>query len=267
MQLPSMRLRRTVNPPEPAGNLAATLFIASGAGIALLVLASRWIEISLSPSMWYVTRAAGLTLYLLLWFTVLSGLGLTTRALDRFSARSTIYSLHSYATRLSFGFLALHLITLAANPYDRYTFNQLFVPFQSGWAEPWTGLGVIAMYLMLLTGLTFGIRRLTGFRVWRWLHYLTFPLYVMALAHGLGSGTDSSVIAIQLAYVLSALPIAALTMVRLAAGGRKSGMAVPEVAPGYDRLLVRANRARLRPALLRRGQQPFRPERANRHAA
>ena len=103
---------------------------------------------SLSPLTWYLTRASGLTLYLLLWFSVCLGLGITTKLFDRFVPRGLIYSLHQFTTQLAYGFLALHLLSLVADGHVPFDIGQIVVPFTSDAADPWTGLGVIAMYLL-----------------------------------------------------------------------------------------------------------------------
>ena len=48
-----------------------------------LLLYARLTGSSLSPATWYIARSSGITLYLLLWLSVLFGLGMTTSALDR----------------------------------------------------------------------------------------------------------------------------------------------------------------------------------------
>lgn len=236
MRYRSLRIQPTVHPPEPANGRAAAVLAASGLGVLGLILASDLLGRSHSPLMWYLTRASAVTLYALLWLTVVTGLGITTGALDRYGGRGIIYSLHAYATQLSYGFLALHVITLVANPNNGYSARMIFVPFAAGWHEPWTGVGVIAAYLLVVVGASFSIRRLTGYRPWRWLHALSFPLYGLALAHSLGSGTDSGSIWVRGIYILSVAPILWLTLVRLAGGGRRKTLEMPISGPRYDRL-------------------------------
>ena len=236
MRLRSFRLTRTVSPPEPASALAALTLLVSGIGILLLMLFSKVTGFSLSPLMWYLTRSAGVSLYVTLWLTMLLGLGITTRALDRFGGRGLIFSIHSFATHLSIGFLAFHLMTLAANPYDAYNARMIFVPFQSGWREPWTGLGVIGAYLLVVVAASYSIRRFTGFRFWRAIHYLSIPLYATALAHSIGSGSDSAPLWAKGLYALSALPIVWMIGIRVITGGRRTTIQLPNEGPLYDRM-------------------------------
>jgi len=236
MRLRSFRLTRTVSPPEPASALAAMTLLVSGVGVLTLMLIARVFDFSLSPLMWYLTRSAGVALYVTLWLTMLLGLGITTRALDRFGGRGLIFSIHSFATQLSVGFLAFHLVTLVANPYDAYSVRMIFVPFQSGWREPWTGLGVIGAYLFVVVAGSYSIRRFTGFRFWRATHYLSIPLYAAAFAHAIGSGSASAPLWAKGLYTLSALPIVWMIGVRVTSGGRRTNVQLPGEGPLYDRM-------------------------------
>lgn len=232
--------RPTVSRPEPAGGAVPAIIATSGIVFLGLLAWSRLSGQSLSPGTWYLTRAAGITLYIALWATVALGLGLTTQVMTRLGlSRSMIYSLHGYLTGLSYGFLALHLISLAADPFSRYGWADLLIPFRNPWREPWTGLGVIAAYLTVVLGGSFALRRLTGYRAWRAMHWLTFALYVIALAHGLGSGSDSGALWARVMYTVTAGSVAWLLMRRIRHGRRSATrLAVPVTVP-YDRFTGR----------------------------
>jgi len=246
MRITQFRWRKTVDRPDPGAGLAATLVLAGGFGVAVLALVSHLTGWSLSPLTWYLSRASGLMLYVTLWLTVVLGLGMTTHLFDRFINRHMSLSLHQFLTQVSFGFLGLHLASLAADPYVNFTPSDLFVPLHSGLDEPWTAAGILSMYVLILTGLPLAISRFTGYRAWRILHYLTFPLYVMALAHGIGSGTDDANRWVMAFYIATAATVAVLTFRRIF---YRRTLAVPQAAPqpSFDRL---ANQ----PAAVRRAQ-------------
>ncbi len=232
--------RPTVSRPDPAGGAVPAVITASGVVFVGLLAWSRLSGHSLSPGTWYLTRAAGLTLYVVLWATVALGLGLTTQAMTRLGvSRSLIYSLHGYLTGLSYGFLGLHLISLAADPYAHYGWAELLVPFRNPWREPWTGFGVIAAYLTVILGASFALRRVTGYRAWRAMHWLTFVLYIMALAHGLGSGSDTGAWWARVMYAATAGSIAWLLVRRIRHGRRsETPLPMPTTRP-YDRFARR----------------------------
>ena len=66
------------------------------------------------------------------------------------------------------------------------------MPFTIGYRPLWTSLGIIGGYLAAILGLSFYVRRRIGARLWRRLHRLTVVVYVLALVHALGAGTDAS---------------------------------------------------------------------------
>jgi predicted ferric reductase len=194
-------------------------------GIVFAASRSAWL---LSPFTWYLTRAAGITLYLLLWLTTALGLGLTTSLLDRFGGRAVIYSLHRYATELAYGFLALHLLSLALDQTIAFRPVTLLAPFVSPWREPWTGLGVVAAQLMVIIGVSFALRRWIGQRGWRVLHTLGLPMYLLSLIHAIGAGSDADSRWLQLTYALTSLSILWLASYRVFRG---SSRARPDWSP------------------------------------
>lgn len=178
--------------PEPAGGYAMALIVGSGPAVAALLIVAAMLGRSVSPVTWYVARASGIMLYLVLWLSVIGGLGLTTALMDRAAGRGVIFSLHAFTTPLAYGFLALHLLSIAADPTVSFGLKELLVPFASPWREPWTGFGVLAAGLTVLIGASFSVKRVIGQRAWRALHWLTYPLFGLTLLHGLGAGTDAS---------------------------------------------------------------------------
>jgi sulfoxide reductase heme-binding subunit YedZ len=207
---------------EPAGGYAVAVLAGSGLIVAVLMALAAWLGRSPSPVTWYLARAAGIVLYLLLWTAVVTGLGLTTGLLDRWPGRGILFSLHAFATNLTYGFLALHVISLAADTTVRFVPRDLLVPFASGWREPWTGFGVLAAGLTVLIGASFSLKRIIGQRAWRALHWLTFPLYALALLHGVGAGSDTSAPWMSALYLTTASTVVLLASYRLLRGGARA---------------------------------------------
>lgn len=219
MRVASSRLSPSVVRPEPAGGYATGALFGAVGGMAALIAYAALSGRSLSPLTWYLTRASGMTLYVLLWLSTFLGLGLTTTLLDRWGGRGTVYSLHRFATELAYGFLALHLLGLAADRAVNLGLVELLVPFASGWREPWTGFGVLAGQGLGLIGASFGLRRRTGYRAWRALHWLAFPLFALGLLHGLGAGTDAGTAWARALYLLTGSSVLCLALYRAVRGG------------------------------------------------
>jgi predicted ferric reductase len=214
MTTPSHSASRSPARPEPARGYAVAALAASGLIVTALIVTAALLGRSVSPVTWYVARASGLVLYLLIWLSVISGLGLTTSLLDRWGGRGVIFSVHTFSTELTYGFLSLHLLSLAADPTVRFSVPDLLLPFAAQWREPWTGYGILAGYLTVLIGASFAVKRVIGQPAWRALHWLTFPLYALALLHGLGAGSDAHVPWIRVLYLTTASLVVLFTLYR-----------------------------------------------------
>jgi predicted ferric reductase len=243
MPVPSPSSNRTSPRPEPAAGFAVASIAGSALIVAALLAVATIVGRSASPVTWYMARASGLMLYLVLWVSTLTGLGLTTALLDRWGGRGIVFSVHAFITQLAYGLLALHLLSLAADPTVDFGPEQLLVPFATTWREPWTGLGVIAGWLTIIIGASFAIKRVIGQRVWRALHWLTFPLYGMALLHGLGAGTDSRTPWAGALYLVTGAVVVLFTCYRLLRRGSRAGTASNPARTRGDRLAASAARA------------------------
>ena len=97
---------------------------------------------------------------------------------------------------LAFGemaFALFHALILMGDRYIAYTLPQILLPGASVNYKPIeVGLGQAALYLMLVVGLSFYVRKQITQKVWRLVHYLSFVLYLLVLAHGILSGTDAA---------------------------------------------------------------------------
>jgi DMSO/TMAO reductase YedYZ heme-binding membrane subunit len=85
----------------------------------------------------------------------------------------------------------------------------------SGYRPLWVGLGQSSLYLTALVTASFYVRRWIGARVWRAIHYLSFALFVLALLHGVFSGTDSSAPWASWMYLGTGVSVFALTVYRI----------------------------------------------------
>lgn len=151
-------------------------------------------------TMWYITRAAGLTSYLLLWLSMVWGLAVSSKILDNLLHRTFTYDFHQFISLLAIGFIILHVGVLMFDRYLPYSLAQILVPFISPYRPFWVGVGVLGFYLILLVTVTFYIRDRIGMRAFRGIHTLSLLAYLGALAHSFFAGTDSSLISVMLLY-------------------------------------------------------------------
>lgn len=207
--------RPHVHRPEPALETAMALLVAVALMTVLALFWSALTGASLSPLSWYIARGSGFALYLLSWFLVVSGLGTSTKLLATTGNRSLMMSVHGYAFHLWYGLLAMHLLSIAVDPTTNFGLVQLLVPFTSGWREPWTGLGILAAQLGIITGASVTLRRVIGYRAWKALHWLSLPVFALGLFHGLLAGTDGSTLPAFVLYIVTGGWVAFLAMYRV----------------------------------------------------
>jgi predicted ferric reductase len=173
---------------------------------------------------WYLSRASAFVAYGLIWWSMALGLTITNRMARAWPGGPAVSELHEYASILGLVFAAIHALSLLGDHYIGYSLIDILVPFASAAYRPfWVGLGQLAFYLMLPVTFTFYVRRWIGGRAWRTIHYLSFGLFALALAHGIWSGSDSGVSWVQWAYAASGLSLVALTIYRIRVSRRPAG--------------------------------------------
>jgi predicted ferric reductase len=174
---------------------------------------------------WYLSRAAGLTAYGLLWLAIVLGLSLSNRLARVWPGGPTAADLHQFASLLALVFATVHGLVLLGDQYIGYTFAQILVPFTgTGYRPLWVGLGQVGFYLAAVVALSVYLRDSVGYRAWRALHYLSFAVYILATVHAVGAGTDSAAPLAPLIYWVGSVVVGLLTVRRvLTSGPRPAG--------------------------------------------
>ncbi|GAB3409795.1 hypothetical protein GCM10027515_29100 [Schumannella luteola] len=145
----------------------------------------------MDEALWALGRATGAIGLLLMTGSVV--LGILTRSgrpaigLPRFG----VATLHRNVGILATAFIAIHVVSLLFDPYAQLKLVDLVVPFLGEYRPFWLGLGTVAIDLMLAVTITALLRRRIGARAFRAVHLSTYALWPIALAHGLGTGTDA----------------------------------------------------------------------------
>lgn len=170
---------------------------------------------------WYLARSAGLVAYLLLFVTVVLGLSIRTKGLDRYIARWKVTDIHIFLSLLVLALVVVHAGVLLWDGFVGYSPADIFVPFSTYYRTFWTSVGIVTFYALIVIVLSFPARRFIGYRAWRALHYGTFGVYVAALLHAMFTGTDSRVAWAQLIYIATAATVLVLLMYRIAGWARR----------------------------------------------
>jgi predicted ferric reductase len=195
--------------------------ILAGAALALVAI-PVWVPtlgaslVGTEPRVsWYLSRATGLVSFVLLWVSMASGLVISNKMARVWPGAFTAFDLHQYTSLLGLGFALFHGLILMANSYINYNLVQVLVPFANPSYRPlWVGIGQVALYLSVLVTVTFYLRKQIG-KAWRVIHYLSYGAFVMALFHGLFSGTDSGNVWIARMYWSALVILGALTYYRV----------------------------------------------------
>jgi predicted ferric reductase len=194
---------------------------------------------------WYVTRASGIIAYLLLWFSTVLGLAVTSKYLDGMLDRLFTYDFHEFISLLSIAFTLVHVIVLMLDRYLPYSLAQVLVPFISPYRPFWVGVGVISFYLVLLVTITFYLRNRIGTRAFRAIHVLSLVGYIGVTLHGYFSGTDTALPSMKILYQGSGLVVLFLTVYWLVLLGLRNSEKRRQAAVLADSVAHR-NRAALR---------------------
>ncbi len=223
-------------PPAARTVLLIGLAIASGVLAAAIVM-SDWLP-GLSDSLlasnpkayWYLSRASGLTALALVWLSMVWGVLITSRVARRWPGVASAGEVHQHLSLLGLGFGLFHGLILLGDQYSSYSLAQLLTPFAATAYRPlWVGLGQVGFYLLAIVALSFYLRPWISNRTWRGLHVVSFGVYLMALVHGVMSGTDTSVPWIRAMYWISAGSLLFLTTYRVLAA--RFAPAQPERRP------------------------------------
>ncbi|MDP9180713.1 MAG: hypothetical protein M3O21_03225 [Chloroflexota bacterium] len=81
-------------------------------------------------------------------------------------------------------------------------------------------LGIVGFYLLTVLTLSSWLRPVIGQKTWRTIHYSGFACWVVALAHGVFSGSDTSVAWVTWIYVVSAAAVGSLIAFRVLTASR-----------------------------------------------
>jgi hypothetical protein len=141
---------------------------------------------------WNVARTGGFTAYILLTLAVAVGLALTMQLQSpSYWPRLINSELHNFLTLLSVVFVGVHILAVWIDPFTRFGWNEVFIPFVSHYRVMWMALGIIALYLGIAIGISTWLRPLIGYAWWRRLHILTLGVYGLVTVHGIATGSDT----------------------------------------------------------------------------
>jgi cytochrome b561 len=183
---------------------------------------------------WFVARASGLVAWGVLTASVVWGLALSSRVVQRRGLPPWLLDLHRYLASLALAFTAIHLAALWADSFVAFGPVELFVPMATNWSPGAVSWGIVALYLLVAVQVTSWLRRRLSKRTWHAVHMTSLPLFAIATVHGAQAGSDSANAALQWAGLAGCALVVFLVLYRVLAPRR------PERVPSAARQHVQA---------------------------
>jgi len=194
---------------------------------------------------WFASRALGTVAIVMLGISVAFGLAMAGRMPGGPGVAGRRRRVHEAFTLVTLGLVAGHAGLLLFDGYLRPGLAGITLPFALSYRPAFTGLGIIGGWLAVILGLSYYVRKRIGTRTWRRMHRLTIVVYLLALAHVVGAGTNGrSWWMLALLTALSAPIVFAFTY-RVLPGTPAGPVVRPHVGsgvppvPGDERLVPR----------------------------
>lgn len=163
---------------------------------------------------WYIARSSGILGWVLLSASVLWGLTLSAKLRPGGVRPAWIVDYHRYLGALASMFTIVHVAAIVADGYTDFGLSEVFVPLASSWRPGAVAWGVVAVYLLAAVELTSLMRRRLPRSLWKAIHLLSLPLFAVATAHLLMSGSEARNPLLLIACWASGLAVVVLTIVR-----------------------------------------------------
>jgi methionine sulfoxide reductase heme-binding subunit len=96
-----------------------------------------------------------------------------------------------------------------------FSIADLIVPGAASYRPLASAVGVVAAELLLALAITNRYRKRLSRRFWRRAHYLNFAVWILSLAHGLWSGSDTGALWAQVVYLGAGATVAGLLVWRI----------------------------------------------------
>ena len=169
-------------------------------------------------ALWYLSRGTGAVALMLLTASVVFGVADRNRWSSRAWPRFVVDAVHRSVSLFVLVVIAAHVLVTVLDGFAPISLLDGIVPFRSPYRPLWLGLGTLALDLLVALAVTSVLRERIGFRAWRAVHWLAYACWPVAVAHGLGTGTDASQTWMLVLTGLCVLAVLVVVWTRLTAG-------------------------------------------------
>ncbi|MEV4320013.1 ferric reductase-like transmembrane domain-containing protein [Actinocrispum sp. NPDC049592] len=143
-------------------------------------------------TLWYLARGSGIVSLALFTMTVVLGLLVAGRLSSPAWPRFVTETLHRNLSLASVLFLAVHIVTIVSDNFVTISLVDAFVPFAGSYSPFYLGLGALSVDIILALVLTSLFRTRLPFKAWRFVHWLAYLSWPVAVVHTIGIGSDQS---------------------------------------------------------------------------
>jgi hypothetical protein len=182
--------------------------------LVAVVMLAQALPATSDKAYWFVSRSSGVLAYLLLTGGVMWGLVQSGSILRPTIPPLLALGLHSFLNWGALAMSALHGLILLGDNYIKMSLPDIIIPFIGPYRPFLVGLGVMGFYLMFLFSSSFYARKWLGQKMFRALHYGSYPTFLLVTWHSLGAGADSGLMWLVSILCLGAVSI--LTLWRIA---------------------------------------------------
>lgn len=183
---------------------------------------------------WLASRSAAIVAFVLITTAVVLGLLMASKVVKKPGMKRNLVKVHEQVALAALVAIGAHGVLLLGDAWLKPGITGITIPFTLEYRPLWTGLGIVAGYLALLLGPTYYWRRRIGSRRWRQIHRATVVVFVLAVAHSLGSGTDGASTWFRVMVLGSAAIVLALVALRYTRAPRRAKSRRPASRPAID---------------------------------
>lgn len=163
---------------------------------------------------WYVARASGIVAYLLMFFVIILGAGMTTSYIYKYIDPTKAWIVHKYLA-IALGItLFAHITGILLDKFVKFNIWDVLIPFASSYRPFFLSLGIFGFYTLLVIIFSSLLYRIKYKKAWRGIHYAVYPLFIFSFFHGTFIGTDSHTLLMQIIYWVTGLIFYALVVYR-----------------------------------------------------
>ena len=168
----------------------------------------------LKYSWWLASRAFGITALLFVTASTVLGLVMASGIINRRGLKAKLMPAHEYLALFAVFAIVAHGLVLLGDKWLKTTVAGVFIPGVISYRPVWVAFGIVAGWMTVILALSFYARRQIGVKRWRLLHRSIVLVWILAVVHSLGAGTDAGTLWLRILIMASIAPALFLTLYR-----------------------------------------------------